>query len=71
MRGRVARWFPRGFGWIVPDGGGEDIYTDHRRLMDGLESLAVGQRVSFGIGRAADGRERAVDVHVIDADDDT
>ena len=47
--GRV-KWFndKKGFGFIEPEGGGEDIFVHHSSInMDGFRTLAEGEAVQF------------------------
>lgn len=61
--GRV-RWFnpEKGFGFIAPDGGGEDVFVRHSSIeANGFRTLDEGQRVTFELGD--DGRgPRALEV---------
>ena len=56
----VPRGFKR-FGFITPDGGGEDMFAH-------LENVRAGHvvedrnAVEYGIGRGPDGRDQAVDI---------
>ncbi|XOV78387.1 MAG: cold shock domain-containing protein CspD [Aestuariibacter sp.] len=47
-----VKWFnnAKGFGFIVPDGGGEDIFAHYSTIqMDGYRTLKAGQEVNFEI----------------------
>lgn len=51
-RGSV-KWFSaeRGFGFISPDQGDDDVFVSHKMLPgDGFRSVQAGQRVSFVYG---------------------
>ena len=55
------RWFSpvRGFGFIAPDTGGDDVFVSHAELTgDGFRSLAASDRVSFRL-RADEAGPRA------------
>ena len=50
-RGTV-KWFndSKGFGFITPEGGGEDIFVHFSAIVtDGFRSLAEGQQVEFEV----------------------
>src|SRR5437016_8754664 len=54
-----ARWVAsRGFGFIVDDNGGPDVFCHLSALRHGLNGLAVGTRVSFDIVKDREGRPR-------------
>ena len=57
QRGRV-KWFSdaRGYGFIVPDAGGEDVFVHISNIADG-RPLSDGQRVSFVVGHGRKGPE--------------
>ena len=48
----TVNWFnnSKGFGFITPDGGGEDLFAHFSSInMDGYKTLKEEQRVSFDI----------------------
>lgn len=63
----VIRWFDarRGFGFIIPDEGGPDIFL-HRRLLQqaGLRRIAPGARVCYEAERTQAGiKATRLEVH--------
>jgi len=53
----------RGFGFIVPDGGGSDVFVHiHEVEAAGLKILVAGQSVAYEVGPARDGRSKAVNL---------
>jgi cold shock CspA family protein len=63
QRGRV-KWFndQKRFGFIQPDGGGDDIFVHVSGLAQGTTTLLPGQRVEFEMGTGPKGRPQAVNV---------
>lgn len=63
-----VKWFDpeKGFGFIAPQGGGEDVHVRVSALPAGVTTLKPGQRVEFGV---ADGRRgpQALQVQLVDA----
>ena len=55
-----------GFGFIAPDGGGQDVHFHSRELKNAnFDELQVGQRItSFTVGKSQDGRSTAKDIEV-------
>lgn len=63
----TVKWFndAKGFGFIVPDDGGEDVFCHHTAVIaEGFRTLAEGQRVEFEIKRGPKGLQ-AANVRVI------
>ncbi len=57
--GRV-KWFndKKGYGFIEPDGGGEDIFVHHTSIMsDGFRTLSEGQVVQFEVVKGPKGEQ--------------
>jgi CspA family cold shock protein len=68
-KGTVKHVNPRGFGFIIPDGGAHDFFFHMSALVDiAFDQLREGQRVEFE--EAADpqdrNRRRAAQVHPLD-----
>jgi len=64
----TVKWFnpTKGFGFIVPDGGGNDVFV-HISAVEkaGLRFLNEGQKVSFEL-QDNRGRQAAVNIQVVD-----
>jgi CspA family cold shock protein len=53
-----VKWFnaSKGYGFITPDGGGEDLFIHHSEIKTaGYASLDEGQAVQFEIGQGKKG----------------
>ena len=56
----IVKWFndTKGFGFITPDGGGEDVFAHSSQIqMAGYRTLKEGQRVSFEITTGPKGKQ--------------
>ena len=53
----------RGFGFILPDDGGPDIFVHvHDVEAAGMNILVAGQLVAYEVGSARDGRSKAINL---------
>ncbi len=54
----IVKWFnaSKGFGFISPDEGGDDLFVHHSEIKtDGYASLDEGQKVEFEVGQGKKG----------------
>jgi len=54
----TVKWFneKKGFGFITPDGGSEDLFVHHSEIKTkGYASLNEGQKVEFEVGQGRKG----------------
>ena len=62
METGTVKWFndAKGFGFITPDGGGEDLFAHFSEInMQGFKTLKEGQKVSFEIVDGKKGKQAA------------
>lgn len=57
-KGKV-KWFSerKGYGFITPDGGGEDLFVHHSNLAEGTRSLSEDQAVEYESAQGQKGPE--------------
>lgn len=63
-----VKWFSgnKGFGFIIPDEGGKDVYVHVSAVLDsGLKDLYEGNRVSYELVKSR-GQMIAVNIEVLD-----
>jgi CspA family cold shock protein len=61
----TVKWFnpDKGFGFIAPDEGGEDLFVHFSEIQGaGFKSLDEGQKVEYDVGAGRDGKQQAVNV---------
>ena len=64
----TVKWFnsSKGFGFITPDGGGEDVFAHFSAIQaQGFKTLAESQKVSFDITSGPKGK-RAENIRSLD-----
>jgi CspA family cold shock protein len=66
-----VKWFnnAKGFGFILPDGGGGDLFAHYSAItMDGYKTLKAGQTVSFDIVEGPKGLH-AANIQAVNGED--
>jgi CspA family cold shock protein len=62
MQTGTVKWFndSKGFGFITPDGGGEDLFAHFSEIKSsGFKTLKENQRVSFEVTTGPKGKQAA------------
>lgn len=62
MQTGTVKWFndTKGFGFITPDGGGEDLFAHFSEIKtNGFKTLKENQRVSFEVTTGPKGKQAA------------
>ncbi len=61
----TVKWFndAKGFGFITPDGGGEDLFAPFSGInMQGFKTLTEGQKVTFDVTAGNRGKSQATNI---------
>ena len=60
MASGTVKWFndKKGFGFITPDEGGDDLFVHHSNIAsEGFRTLAEGQKVTYEAAQGRKGQE--------------
>lgn len=56
----------KGYGFLAPDGGGEDVFVHLKDLKpSGIRALVKDQRVSFEVIPGRDGKPKAIAIQLV------
>ena len=70
MKGWVKAWFDqKGYGFIVPEDGSDDVFAHVYQIDGGLDALEPDSLVSFDVVVSADGRRQAQDILLLEPGD--
>jgi len=60
----TVKWFNerKGYGFIVPDDGSDDLFVHHSEIREGGTPLVQGQKVEYEIGKGEKDRPCAIKV---------
>lgn len=64
----TVKWFndAKGFGFITPDAGGEDLFAHFSSIsMGGFKTLSEGQKVSFEVTMGNKGKQQASNIQSV------
>ncbi|OSM97127.1 MULTISPECIES: cold shock-like protein CspD [Lonsdalea] len=70
METGTVKWFnnAKGFGFICPEGGGEDIFAHYSTIqMDGYRTLKAGQVVNYSVHQGPKGNHASLIVPLVNA----
>jgi cold shock CspA family protein len=68
QRGKISKWIePRGFGFILPIDGANEVFFHVSALRNPNIEPAVGDAVSYELSQRHDGRPKAVHVESAEA----